>query len=66
MLTKVLNLATGKAYYYSLPPQEAVNTCYEQYENNKWNTWDYHKLPKRAKLTKSGLHYSRGDYSARA
>lgn len=62
MTTKVMNLSTGGIQVYTLPPMEAVNAAYEQSINN-WNTWKY--TTEHVKVTRSGKHCYRGDFSAR-
>lgn len=66
MKIKVFELGTNNEYIYSgsLTPMQAVNACYEQNKGN-FNTWDYNKTLHLVKITKSGLHCFRGDFSAR-
>ena len=39
-MTRVLNLATGDWYTYTLPPEQAVVAAYAQ-AHGDWSTWDY-------------------------
>jgi len=41
MVTQALNLKSGSVYQYTLPPEKAVVSAYEQYEKKNFNTWDY-------------------------
>lgn len=41
MITRVVNMLTLEAYFYSLPPEKAVVAAHYQYERHDWNTWEY-------------------------
>jgi len=40
-MTEVLHLPTGRRFYYTLPPEEAVRCAYIQYKCGDKNTWQY-------------------------
>jgi hypothetical protein len=61
--TEVLNLATGATYEYSLPPKNAVECAYAQYEQGDYNTWEY-AGKYNAQLTTNGRCWYLGDFSA--
>ena len=66
MRIEVLELGTSNKYVYigNLTPMQAVNACYEQNRGN-YNTWEYYKTLDLVKVTKSGLHCYRGDFTAK-
>ena len=39
--TMVMDLFTGRKYYYTLAPLQALVACYEQFGRNNFNTWQY-------------------------
>lgn len=63
---EVVNLSTGDKHIFvgDLSPVQAVNACFEQAKGN-FNSWEYSKTLHLVKITKSGLHCYRGDFSAR-
>lgn len=65
-MTKVVELGTNKEFYFSLPPKEAVNACYEQQFKKNYNTWEYEKTIDKVKQTKSGQHFYRGNFATKA
>lgn len=64
---EVVNLSTGVKYIFvgELFPMQAVNACFEQQENENFNFWEYGKTQHLVKITRSGLHCYRGDYTAK-
>ena len=66
MMIRVIELGTSNEYIYTgeLTPMQAVNACYEQNRGN-YNSCEYSKTLPLVKVTKSGLHCYRGDFTAR-
>ena len=60
-MTRVLNLATGKSQWFSLPPIQAVVCAYRQ-DRHDWNTWAYDFT--QFVLGKSGRTVFCGDFGA--
>jgi len=61
MLTKVVNLKTGKELFYSLPPEEAVVCAFMQ-EKGSFNTFEYDYTI--ARLSNSRKTVNCGDFAS--